>query len=305
MKKNIPQQKSMICPCCGHSREVEAVECTSCGARQVGEPLAPPDITVPHLGPALISFACVLIIIIAFLAIWIFSNDLKVGRALLVSVLGDGTQLTRDLLNADAKLLKYRIVSYDAYNLAFFLSIGLVPLSVFGIWLARRAIRLSRKEPQHFGGLRLSRISLVLSASLFIIFTTVGISGIPGALERGRTRRLAATRAMMYELHQQALQKYYREYGSYPQELSDLSRVSAESAPQSDYWERSFSYSPVGVIASKGSAYYFSNYKLVSAGSDGKFGTEDDITMIDGVIVDGQSESDLPVTEIAPEKSRK
>jgi hypothetical protein len=305
MKKTIPQQKSMICPCCGHSREVEAVECASCGARQVGEPLAPPDITVPHLGPALISFACALTIIMAFLAIWILIHDVKVGRALLVSVLGEGTELTRDLLKADAKLLQYRIVSYDAYRLAVILSIGLIPLSAFGIWLARRAIRLSRKEPQHFGGLKLSRISLALSASLFLIFTTVGISGIPAAIERGRTSRLAATRAMMYELHQQALQKYYREYGSYPQELSDLSRVNAESAPQSDYWERSFSYSPVGVIASKGSAYYFSNYKLVSAGSDGKFGTEDDIKMIDGVIVDGQSDSDLPVTEIAPEKSRK
>jgi hypothetical protein len=36
----------------------------------------------------------------------------------------------------------------------------------------------------------------------------------------------------------------------------------------------------------------FSNYKLVSAGSDGKFGTEDDITMIDGVIVSTPYDSD-------------
>jgi len=295
----------MICPCCGHSREVEAVECISCGARQVGEPLAPPDIILPHLGPSLISFACVLIIVVAFLAIWIFNHDMKVGRALLVSMLGEGTQLTRDLLKADPKLLQYRIVTYDAYRLAIILSIGLIPLSAGCIWLARRAIRLSRKEPQHFGGLRLSRISLAISACLFVIFTSVGISGIPDAIEKSRARNLAATRAMMYELHQQALQKYYNEYGSYPQELSDLSRINAESAPQVDSWERSFSYSPVGVIASKGSAYYFSNYKLVSAGLDGKFGTEDDITMIDGVIVDGQSDSDLPETMIAPEKPRK
>ena len=295
----------MICPCCGHSREVEAVECVSCGARQVGEPLSPPDITLPHLGPALISFVCVVTIIVAFLAAWIFNHDMKVGRALFVSVVGDGTQLTRELLKADPKLLQYRIFSYDAYRLAIILSIGLIPLSAGCIWLARRAVRLSRKDPQHFGGLRLSRVSLAISACLFMIFTTVGISGIPAAIERSHVRKLAATRAMMYELHQQALQKYYREYGSYPQELSDLSRVSAESAPQSDYWERSFSYSPVGVIASKGSAYYFSNYKLVSAGLDGKFGTPDDITMIDGVIVEGQTDDDLPATMITPEKSRK
>jgi hypothetical protein len=39
-----------------------------------------------------------------------------------------------------------------------------------------------------------------------------------------------------------------------------------------------------------------SNYKLLSAGPDGRFGTEDDITMIDGVIVETQNEpgSDEP-----------
>ncbi len=283
----------MICPCCGLNREISAVECNSCGARQVGEPLSPPDILRPQLHLAITAVACVIVVIAAFLALWIFGNDMKVGRVLVVYALGDGTKLTQSLLEADPKLPYYRIFAYDAYRSAFILSFGLIPLSFFAVWIARRASRLARSNPSQFGGLNLAKLSLALSAGLLVIFSTVAITSIPDVIERGRARRMAATRAMMYELHQQALQKYYKEYGSYPQDLTDLSRVNADSAPQTDYWQRSFIYLPVGVIASRGSAISFSNYKLVSPGPDGKPGTEDDITMVDGVIVNSQSEGDL------------
>jgi hypothetical protein len=129
-----------------------------------------------------------------------------------------------------------------------------------------------------------------------IVFSAVCVSSIPRVIATGRAKRAAATRALMYELHAQGLQRYYKEYGAYPGELADLSRVNASGAPQSDYWEHNFEYKPVGVIASKGSAISLSNYKLLSAGPDGRFGTEDDITMIDGVIVETQNEpgSDEP-----------
>jgi hypothetical protein len=259
---------------------------------------------MPKLGPALAALICVALIIAVFLAVWIFGKDMKVGRALVVEALGDQNRFTQGLLKADPKLPYYRIFSYDAYRQAFILSFGLVPLSIGGIWLARRALRLAKTDPARFGGLSMARVSLVLSASLLIIFTTVMLTSIPGAIERGRAKRLAATRATMYELHRQALQRYYKEYGSYPQDLADLSRVNAESTPQADYWQHTFSYFPVSVIASKGSGISFSNYKLVSSGPDGKLGTEDDVTMIDGVIVDGQPEHDLPTTGLSPEKPR-
>lgn len=294
----------MICPCCGRIREISATECASCGARQVGDPLAPPDILMPKLGPAFAAFFCAISAIVVFLLTWIFINDMKVGRALLVSALGSSTKFTQSLLQIDGNLPYYRIYSYDAYRLAFLFSFGLIPFSIGGIWLARRATRLAKIDPARFGGLSLAKVSLATSIGLLVIFSAVMVTAIPGAIERGRAQRMAATRALMYELHQQALQRYYKEYGSYPQDLFDLSRVSADSAPQADYWQHSFSYIPTGVIASKGSAVSFSNYKLVSAGPDGKFGTEDDITMVDGVIVNGSSDSDLPTTLLTPEKPR-
>lgn len=293
----------MICPCCGNDREISSTVCSSCGARQVGQPLTPPDILLPKLGASMFSMVIAILIVVSFLAAWIFTNDMKVGRVLMVYAFGDGIKLTRDLLAADPKLPYYKIFSYDAYRLAFLMSAALIPLSLIGIWMGRRAGRRAVENPAEFGGLRTARAAIALCAVFFVVLSSVSVTSIPGAIERSRQKRLAATRAMMYELHLQALQKYHREYGSYPQELVDVSRVNAEASPIEDYWENKFSYTPVGVIASKGAAISFSNYKLVSAGPDGIFGTADDITMVDGVIVDNQGDSDLPATMISAGKA--
>jgi hypothetical protein len=287
-----PLRDSMICPCCGKSREISSSECHSCGAKQVGPPLARPDVLLPKLGPSYAGLACGVLVIIAFLLTWILIEDIKVGRVLLVWALGDGYELTKNLIEADAKLPYYRIFTFNAYRLAGLFSAGAIPLSIAGIWLARRALRLIKSDSASFGGIRVARASYCLSISLLIVFSAVSVSSIPRAIATGRAKRIAATRALMYELHAQGLQRYYKEYGAYPGELADLSRVNASGSPQSDYWENNFEYKPVGVIASKGSAISLSDYKLVSAGPDGRFGTKDDITMIDGVIVESQNETD-------------
>jgi hypothetical protein len=282
----------MICPCCGESREISSPECASCGAKQVGPPLARPDVLMPKLGQSFAALACGVMVIIAFLLIWALQDDVRVGRVLLVWTLGDGFELTKKLLEADAHLPYYRIFTYNAYRLAFEFSIAAIPLSLAGIWLARRALRLIKSDSASFGGVRVARASYCLSIGLLVVFSAVSVSSIPRWIANRRAKRIAATQALMYELHARGLQRYYKEYGAYPGELTDLSRVSASGTPQSDYWEQNFEYKPVGVIASKGSAISLSDYKLVSAGPDGKFGTEDDITMIDGVIVESQDDPD-------------
>jgi len=282
----------MICPCCGESREISSSECASCGAKQVGPPLARPDVLMPKLGQSFAALACGVMVIITFLLIWALQDDVRVGRVLLVWMLGDGYELTKKLLEADSHLPYYRIFTYNAYILAYDFSIAAIPLSLAGIWLARRALRLIKSDSASFGGVRVARASYCLSIGLLVVFSAVSVSSIPREIAKRRAKRLAATRALMYELHARGLQRYYKEYGAYPGELTDLSRVSASGSPQSDYWERNFEYKPVGVIASKGSAISLSDYKLVSAGPDGRFGTEDDITMIDGVIVESQDDPD-------------
>ena len=294
-----------VCPCCGCiNKTSNETICTTCGAHRVGEPLAQPEVKLPGLSPALFALTIPLLVIFAFLAIWLFGNDMKVARVLMVSVLGESTKFTSDWLRIDPRLLSYRIVSFDAYRLAFYLSAGIIPLLLVGVWLARRALRLVKSDAQRFGGLRIAQASLGMSLVLMIGIGTIAISSIPGAIERGRERRLAATRAVMYQLHEEALKRYYREYGTYPQELQDLSRVTRDQVPQQDYWERNLTYSPVSVIASKGGARGFSNYRLVSAGPDGEPGTDDDITMIDGVIVSNKTDLDLPTGWSTSEKPR-
>jgi hypothetical protein len=286
---------SMICPCCGESREIGSSACASCGAKQVGPPLAQPDVLMPKLGPSFAALACGVIVIIAFLMVWIvIENDARVGRVLLVWTLGDGYELTRKLLEADAHLPYYRIFTFNAYRLANTFSIAAIPLSLAGIWLARRALRLIKSDSASFGGVRVARASYCLSISLLVVFSAVSVSSIPRALANRRAKRIAATHALMYELHARGLQRYYKEYGGYPGELDNehLSKVNADEAPQSDYWGHNFEYRPVVVIASKGSYINFIDYKLISAGPDGRLGTEDDITMINGVIVESQNAPD-------------
>src|SRR5215475_12298039 len=123
---------SMICPCCGESREISSSECAFCGAKQVGPPLARPDVLMPKLGQSFAALACGLIVIIVFLLYWALDKDVKVGRVLLVWTLGDGYELTKKLIEADAHLPYYRIFAFDAYRLAAAFSIGAIPVSLAG-----------------------------------------------------------------------------------------------------------------------------------------------------------------------------
>lgn len=295
-----------VCPCCGCvSTTLNVQVCSDCGARRVGEPLAQPDIKLPSLGPAITALAVPLLVLTAFGCLWLFGNDMKVLRALATTFIGESTKVTTEWLRLDPRLPYYRIFSFDAYRLAFYLSAGILPLALGGLWLARRALRLAKAESSIFGGLRMARASFALSGLILVIVSTVTVTAIPGAIERGREKRVAATHAVMYQLHEQALKKYYDEFGTYPQELQDLSRVNREPVGQQDYWERSLTYTPVSVIASKGPAVGFSNYRLVSAGPDGELGTDDDITMIDGVIVSNKTDLDVPTGwSTSPSKAR-
>ena len=297
----------MPCPCCGHEQDVDSLGCDHCGAQRVDDPMPKPDVMRPGLGPAFTAFGCALVIAISFIATWLLSNNLRVVRVLTVWVIGDGTEITRLWLQNDPDLPYYRIFSYDAYRLAFFLSFGLIPLSLLGIWLGRRAWRLARREPIRFGGLKLARASLALSTLLLMSFSAAALSSIPRAIEQGRAKHIAETRASLYQLHDM-LTQYYREHGTYPPTFEDLQRESEEALskklPTMDYWEQVITYTTGSIIASKNMPE-FSNYELRSPGPDGIPNTADDIVMRDGVIVTAPAETDLPTSLLAPEKSGK
>ncbi len=291
MKSNT-EMELLICPCCGSSRPAQSAACASCQARSVGAPMLQPETKLPGLGPALTALLVALVVVVAFLATWLLSNDMKVARVLLVSAFGTSTTFTKSLLQLDPSLLQYRIFTFDGYQLACFMSLGLIPLSLLSMGLARRALKLHKLNPLQFGGQRMAATALVLSMLWFVLFSAAGISAIPRALQRGRAKNLAAMRAQFYRMHNEALNRYYTEFRTYPQELSDLRDFVPEVIPVTDYWGTTINYSPSALIASKNGAPGYSNYQLVSAGPDTILGTADDIRMIDGVIVDASDESD-------------
>lgn len=301
-------QSHMTCPCCGREGAFKRGVCEAegCGARRVGEPLAPPDVKLPGLGPAMAALTVALLVALGFFFAWLFSNDLRVGRAFVVWALGESNHFAQLLLKGDPDLPRYRLFSFDAYRLAALCSFGAVPLSLAGIWLARRARRLAATEPQRFGGRRLATAALGLSVLLCVAFSAAGLSSIPRAIEYSRARHVAGVRAEFYRIHNEALARYYKQYGNYPQELSDLRPFLKQAVPQTDYWGNPVNYVPTGLVASKDSASVFSNYQLTSAGPDGEFGTADDIRMVDGVIVSGADESAAAaVVSVTPRKAKK
>ncbi|HYE74365.1 MAG TPA: hypothetical protein VEF04_13585, partial [Blastocatellia bacterium] len=129
---NKHHESQMICPCCGRESNLNKGECHSCGARQVGEPLAQPDNKLPGLGASFGALTIVLVIVLAFAFTWLLGNDFRVLRVLAVWGLGDANALSQYLLNLDPDLPYYRIFSYDAYKLAVIMSFGAVPLSLLG-----------------------------------------------------------------------------------------------------------------------------------------------------------------------------
>ena len=295
----------ILCPCCGAASLTQLAACPSCQARAVGEPLRQPENKLPGLGPALTALLVAVVILVAFLLTWVLSNDMKVARVFLVMLLGETTTFTKSLLQLDPALLQYRIYRFDAYRLASWMSLGLIPLSLLGMWLARRALQLGRTHPLQFGGRRLATTALMLSMVWFVAFSAAGLSSIPRALQRGRAKDLAAVRAQFYRMHNEALNRYYAEFGTYPQELSELRDFVPEMIPVTDYWGTTISYSPTALIASKNSAPGFSTYQLVSAGPDAVMGTADDIRMIDGVIVDASDEVDWFSSFFKPKNQEK
>lgn len=279
----------MTCPCCGREASFGSDGCSNCQARPIAESMARPERLLPSMGPAFAAVGILIAIVLVFIAAWTLSNDLKVLRVAAASVLGTSTPFSLALLKGDPDLLRYRIFSFDAYRLAALLSMILAPLSLVAIWLSRRAYRLAASNPASFGGRRLAMTSLGFAILLFLSFSAAGISSIPRAIQNGRAKHIAETRAYFYHLHVQALSHYYEKNGNYPQELTEDSSTGIGVA---DYWGNPITYTPTALIASKKGAPTFSNYQLVSAGPDGVYDTADDIRMIDGVIISSTEDAD-------------
>jgi hypothetical protein len=265
--------------------------CASCGARSVGPPLARPERELPSYGPA---FAvCV------------------AGLLLLAALV---TAMVGALLDAEEFSLAPKALVRAAETAAWRLKWSALPagfaLSALGAWLSARM----RRDATRFVGHRHARAGLALTFAVALLLAAlIGVT-VPERLRMRELARRAAENAVLYETDL-ALARYRKRFGTYPASLSDLRRLEdpdgsmarllAVVAPGEYKPETDLASLSAGRVKARGrrrmsalegrvagaddipdAGITLTNYELALPGRDQILGTDDDLHIRDGLILD-------------------
>lgn len=294
------------CPCCGEKFEGELSEgCDACGARAVGPPLARPERELSSYGHALaVSAAGVILFVVSFVAL--------VAALLQRETLSLGAS---DLLRA-AETAAWRL-KWTALPAAFLLSFACAKL------YARM-----RREPARFIGHAHARRGLALTLFVAVALTTlIGIT-VPERLRVRELARRAAENALLYETDI-ALTRYRKQFGTYPATISDLRRLDdpdgsiarllktlavGEYKPETDIASLTTGRAKArskrrGTVIRAGASnaddflgdgIVLTNYEVTLPGRDQLFGTDDDLYIRDGLILDTPRHASKGATQQKP-----
>jgi hypothetical protein len=288
-----------ICPCCGERLAGELGEgCGACGARPVGPPLARPERELPSYGHAFAVCAAGFVMLAAFAA------------ATLSALLGF------EEFSPDLKTL-LRAAETAAWRLKWTaLPAGFV-LTGLCAWIRSRM----RREPARFVGHRHARAGLAATAVVALVLVVlVGVT-VPERLRMRELARRAAENAVLYETDL-ALARYRKRFGTYPAALSDLRRLEdpdgsiarllAVVAPGEYKPEADVASLSAGRVRARGrrvsalqarasgaddipdAGLSLTSYELALPGRDKILGTEDDLYIRDGRILDAPRPAATP-----------
>lgn len=280
------------CPCCGEKFEGELSDgCVACGARPVGPPLARPERELPGYGHALAVSAAGVLLLLAFLV--------ALAAALL--------QRETFALGADNLL---RAAETAAWRLKW----TALPLALLLSFVCARLYARMRREPARFVGHAHARAGLALVFAVAVALATfVGVT-VPERLRVRELARRAAENALLYETDI-ALDRYKREFGTYPATISDLRRLKdpdgsvarllaviagGEYKPETDIASlaagraKARSKRRATMIRARasnsddlpGDSIVLTNYEVTLPGRDLQLGTDDDLYIRDGLILD-------------------
>lgn len=280
------------CPCCGEKFEGELSDgCASCGARPVGPPLARPERELPGYGHALAVCAAGAVLLVAF--------AFAVVAAL----------LQRETFAPDLKNL-LRAAETAAWRLKW----TALPLALLMSFASAKLYARMRREPARFVGHRHARAGFALTLVVAVALAAfIGIT-VPERLRARELARRAADNALLYETDI-ALDRYKSKFGTYPATISDLRRLEdadgsvarllkviaeGEYKPETDIASlntgraKARSKRRGAVIRARasntddlpGDAIVLTNYEVMLPGRDLLLGTEDDLYIRDGVILD-------------------
>jgi hypothetical protein len=295
-----------ICPCCGERFDGNLRSgCTFCGARAVGEPLARPEIELPTFYRALFVGALGGLLLIAFLS------------TTLVAV-----------LKGNPFIFDVQAFMLGAEKAAWQLKWIAIPVSIFALWSGISLRKSIRRNPVKFNGASFAGgglVSTILVTLMLLAF--IGVT-IPERLERRQLGIDAGVMANQRWPIEHGLFNYRVRNKSYPETKEALlAAVDNGQIPDPDHSIRDalsnldqISYQPKSYQANlsvnqrrnqQGSALRkasmtstddasveelaFSDYELILPGPDKILGTEDDVKIHNGVIVDSSSSLKDPV----------
>lgn len=292
----------MICPCCGVKFAGEMSDgCAACGALQVGPPLARPAHELPAYGHAIASVAAGVVLVAVFIGAWVSA-----------------------LLQFESLALDPQLLLRAAEKAAWRLKWTALPFSLIAAWACARFYRKVRRDPARFAGLRHVRAGLLASSAVALsIITLIGVT-VPQRLERRELALDAAERVVGYT-SSQILSEYRKRFNSYPSSIADLRKLDdpacafssviaemelgeykpvtdlASLAPQSGKGRKSRRANG-GVRLRNASArstddspeanLSLTNYDLLLPGRDKILGTDDDLLIRDGLILEASKARD-------------
>ncbi|MGH9941489.1 MAG: hypothetical protein ACRD9R_03905 [Pyrinomonadaceae bacterium] len=284
-----------ICPCCGAklTGDLRTESCRACGAFAIGPPLAQPDFMLPSYGRALAVGALGALLVVVFLS--------STGAAFF-----------------EKQPLAFGFWDFvvAAETAAWRLKWMAWPLSLAALWAGWRALRTVERDPARFAGLGMARAGLASSGLVAVGIAALVAVTIPTRLHQRRLAAQAAKNAVGHEVNG-VLLEYQRRHGSYPSEPKDLlklpdrdgsvARVLTLIDPRGYEPESAIASLPKATAKAPGrrasvvktnasrpdsiaaattpEGLAFTNYRLILPGADKLLGTEDDITIRDGIIV--------------------
>lgn len=274
--------------------------CAACGARQVGPPLVRPERELPSYAYAIGAVAAGLVLVGAFAAAF-------VSTLLQFEI--------ESLASFDAQML-LRVAEKTAWRLKW----TALPLSLVAVWATARFSRRVRQEPSRFAGLRFVRAGMAASAVVFAaLLTLIGVT-VPERLERRELALRAADNALLYA-SDQLLSEYRKRFNTLPASVADLRKLDdpdctfaqiiaelelgdykpetdlASLSPQIERSRKTRRPARVRNASARSTDdlpdanLSLTNYELVLPGRDKILGTEDDLRIRDGLILEPSKEA--------------
>ena len=308
-----------ICPCCGFKFEGSLSQgCASCGACAVGEALPKPERELPSYGRSLLLAVTGSVMVLLFLTQTIIA-------------------LVQRAPSVTPNLALFSVLPGDFWSwvaagetAAWRLKWVAIPVTMVVLWGSLKLYRSMLTSPARFCGLRYAKTGLVASAVVpVLIAVLIGVT-VPERLRLRRDRIQAGINARGYAADRVFFQ-YRKEFGTFPSNKTDLARLpdpdgsiaallkELDSAGYKATAEVAAIQKPQllrGAVISNAAldttaddtvseVLSLTNYELQLPGADKLLGTEDDLIVRDGVIIQASESALRPGTTNGSIKSTK